>query len=1407
MTTKQKRTLVLSSVLLLLALLIYGGYKRFLSPTKIAMVNFPTYQLTNFLIADDSPHTKVVRVLPEKASTLPTYDAIFVFGPGYRPTPEEIDAIAKAEKKGVPVYSFVFTSNTVKSHNITPEQQKQLDLYYDSRSRTNFKNMLLYTRKELDRGKWTGADPKPPIVIPSDVFYYLEEDTFYETAEQLTQHLREIGVYQEGAPNIAFLSGSTSPLEGNRAHLDSIITGFTQRGYNVYPIMSGPQRVKLLEQVQPCAVIYIPMGRLAGDEGVRFLTEHNVPIFCPLPITKSKEAWLADPHGAYGGFLTARIVLPEIDGALAPTVICTEEEVKENMFVFDPHPERLPYFLDQVTRYLDLRETPNRDKKVGIVFFRGAGQNSLVATGLEVVPSLYNFLKRLRDEGYQVDGLPATLEQFQQLIDEECAVWSAHSEGALQNFLTSAHPEWISVDTYRAWADSILVPTQYEEVVKHYGEAPGAYMAGVKDEKPAIAVARLKFGNVVVMPQPRAAIGGDDFKVVHGADVPPPHTYLAAYLWMQAGFQADALVHFGTHGSLEFTPGKQAALSKEDWADCLVGSVPHFYYYTISNVGEGIIAKRRLHAALVSYLTPPFKESKVRGAYQEVFDLIEKWRGASDQARPAIALSLKKQAVALDLHTDLQLDGDVTQPFSEEDIAYLENFLEEIANEKMTGKLYTLGEVYAPEDIHSSVMAMCADPIAYSLAKIDLLKGKIEKEQYESMTYVSGHYLTPVKQAIGQSLSGKAGGLLSALLRQSGITPEEMAQAKEMLTPKKRSQRPDRSNPSEGKGKPAGMAKAASGNQPADMPQPASMGKSAGGKMPAGMKAQPTEQGEEGTELLSKELATALVEIEKAVNGVKAYQEALESSPHSEMNALVGALSGAYIPPSPGGDAVRNPNTLPTGRNLFSINAEATPSVSAWNSGKALVEATLEQYVLKHGKYPRKVSYTFWAGEFIESEGATVAQALYMLGVEPIRDRMGRVTDLRLIPSEELGRPRIDIVVQTSGQLRDLAASRLILITKAIEMAAAAKDGEMDNFVSEGVVAAEKALIEKGLSPKEARDLSVVRVFGGLNGRYGTGIMDLVEKGDAWDDKSTIAETYLQNMGAIYGTEQNWGSYTKHLFEVALDRTDIVVQPRQNNTWGALSLDHMYEFMGGLNLTVENVTGKTPETYLADYRNRNRIRLQELKEAIGVESRTTLLNPEYIKEKMKGGASSANVFAKTFRNTYGWNVMKPDVIENSLWDRLYDVYVEDSYQLNVKTFFEKQNPAALQEMTAVMLETARKGMWQASEEQLKRLAELHTEIVDKYGASGSDFSDDNAKLQQFISEKVPTPQQAERYKQRIEEIKSVKDGGKSSIVLQQERVKGERENSFNAWWILAILGGFIILVFLLRVIKNRHEEE
>lgn len=273
-------------------------------------------------------------------------------------------------------------------------------------------------------------------------------------------------------------------------------------------------------------------------------------------------------------------------------------------------------------------------------------------------------------------------------------------------------------------------------------------------------------------------------------------------------------------------------------------------------------------------------------------------------------------------------------------------------------------------------------------------------------------------------------------------------------------------------------------------------------------------------------------------------------------------------------------------------------------------------------------------------------------------------------------------------------------------MAAEAKDDAFENQVAAGVLESERYLNEQGLSPKEAREMSAYRVFGGVDGNYGTGIQGMVQSQDGWQTSADIAEVYLNNMGAFYGTEDGWERFSKAAFAAAITRTDAVVQPRQSNTWGALSLDHVYEFMGGMNLAVEHVTGHQPEAYLADYRNRNNNRMQELGEAIGVESRTTVFNPAYIREKMKGGASAVTAFTEVVENSYGWSVTRQGTISQEMWDEFFAVYVDDKYALGIDEFMKDQNPAALETMTSSMLKAADRGFWQATDRQRNAIEQL-----------------------------------------------------------------------------------------------------
>lgn len=1441
--------------LALLAVIVLGGlakaYSAWVGTTRIAFLNYQAIALGQISHANDNAMIKLSEITTDDFDHLDDYDMIIVNGMGLRIDENQRKQLEEASYK-VPTLTHAATNpanNIVSVDNFDADYLMQ---YIENGSKKNYHSMLAYIRKFIDGKKFMAPEPERVDERPDYLLTHFDpkdekgDELGFNSIREYNAFLAKNGLYKKGAPTIL--------LTGFMGAAPDMEKAFEKKGFMVYRINQLQSFIAghHADSIQANAVVNMAHGRL-GDYFVEFLKQKNIPLFSPLNINRLTTDWENDKQGMNGGFMSQSIVTPEIDGAIRPYVVFGQRINKEGLQEIYGIPDRMESFVESVQGYVNLKNKKNSSKRIAIFYFKGPGQNALTASGMEVVPSLYNLLVRLKNEGYNVGKLPANPQELAKMIQAQGAVFGTYAEGAYTQFLQSGHPALVTAQQFAGWTQKALSKKMIKELNQLYGSFPGKYMA-TDDGK--LAVARLQFGNVALLPQVMAGVGGDSFKIVHGTDQAPPYTYVASYLWARYGFSADALIHFGTHGSLEYTPRKQVALDSNDWSDRLIGVVPHLYIYTIGNVGEAMIAKRRTYAQTQSYLTPPFKESELRQTYKQLSDAIQSYE---KKASAEQSLKVKALTVKMGIARELGLDAkQMNKPYSADEIARVENFAEELANEKITGKLYTLGVPYDNDDVRTSVYAMATDPIAYGMLAVDKLKGRALEGVEKHKQLFDRLYLSKARNTVTQLL-GSASVSDEYICRYVGITPAELQMARKVEAmqaapdpiqmmmqmadqmggmKEAKPKRVDHRTVSElraakvsHKKKIPQMSREAfekmeqTGRFPDKMMEAIKKGQKwyqedlKKAKMAKAGKGKASQKSSKDKGMMMSKapkytrqqihLAQAITTVEHALQNVGKYSEALRQSPLNEMSSLMNALNGGFTAPSPGGDLIVNPNTLPTGRNLFSINVENTPSEDAWEKAKELCDNTIKMYCERHkGEYPRKVSYTLWSSEFIETEGATIAQILYMLGVEPVRDAFGRVTDLRLIPSKRLGRPRIDVVVQTSGQLRDLAASRLFLINKAIEMAANAKGDKYDNLVKAGVTESERVLVEKGMSPKEAREVSMYRVFGGVNGNYGTGIQEMVTAGDRWDKESQIAEVYLNNMGAYYGDEKNWETVRKAAFEAALTRTDVVVQPRQSNTWGALSLDHVYEFMGGMNLAVRNVTGKDPDAYLADYRNHSNMRMQEVKEAIGIEGRTTIFNPAYIKEKMKGGASSASTFAEIVTNTYGWNVMKPKAIDKEMWDEIYNVYVKDKYNLGTKEFFDKQNPAALMEMTAVMMESARKGMWKATPQQLKDIAKLHTETVNKYKPSCSGFVCDNAKLRNYIASKTDAAS-AKEYQQNVEQIRDAeaeKNSSDKGMVMKKETLNEEAQKTTTV--VSGIVVGVIVIVaFVMLAILIRRRRK
>ena len=1392
----KKKYLIGALLTLVLIGTTYGVWSFNFSPTKIALINYPEFMATKIARSCDNYFIDVEPIEVEEIADLEKYDMLLIFGMGLKITAEQEAYIKSVGEKNTSIYLASSTNKSLQLSNLNDSIHAVVKDYLGNGGNKNYANALRYIRTTIHGRTAFVETPDAPFEIPSDVLFHVDEEIAYEDVQAFEKYCIEKGFHQEGRKKVLFFTSIPGPFNANRDHLNSLINELQSREYNIYPVSGFRGRFNYMKEITPDLIVYIPHGRLSMGGSAKlinqWLEKQNIPVLCPITVHQRYSDWIKDKNGMMGGLLSQSVTMPEFDGGIVPYAVFAQYEDERGFLTFKAVPSRLKKFGQIVENYLGLKDKNNADKKVAFVYFKGPGKSALTAANMEVLPSLHQVLLRMKKEGYDLGDLPNRYVDFQRIVMQKGPVLGTYADGAFDEYLKSGDPELIAVSDYQQWCRASLPAELINDVEERYGKAPGEYMSVSENDTDYIAVARVQFGNVVLLPQQMPGLGDNQFQLVHGAKVAPPHAYIAPYLWVQKGFKADAIFHFGTHGSLEFTPGKQIALSDYDWTDPLIGTTPHNYVYTISNVGEGMIAKRRSYAALQTYLTPPFMAAKALQSKQLLQQKINLYVSAKGALKREYALSVKEILVKEGMHAELGLDEQLDHPYTEQEMERVTNYLEELAHEKVTGGLYTMGVPYTPAKIDESILMMFNEELAYHLAEVDIQNGKVTRDQINKRTFFRNNYIGKSERIVKEVIqNANPTRVISRVL-----DPDLYQKAKDWKIAKDKALKEARARRMAArKANHGGKGKKSSGGHPH------------GAKVKANKHSSDSEAANE--EMKKDALYTAVLSVEHTLLAIGTKKAELYASPEAEMKSILNALNGGYTAPSPGGDPISNPESIATGRNLFAVNAEQTPSKEAWKVGQKLGDDLLADYKGKHGAFPEKVSFTLWAGSFIESEGTTIAQILYMLGVEPVWTPRGKVNDIRLMTEEELGRPRIDVVVQTSGQLRDLAASRLLIINRAIAMAADAEVSTEQNFVDKGIKDAEKLLVELGFSPKEARINARQRVFGGVNGNYGTAIMGLVENSDRWDSTKTVAQTYINNMGAVYGDDEEWGEFNKGVFKAALLNTQAVVQPRQSNTWGALSLDHVYEFMGGLNLAVKEVTGNDAESYFNDFRNTSNPRIQGLKEAIGVESRTTLLNERYIKEYMKGGASSAASFAEIFRNTFGWNVMKPSVIEERLWNDLYDVYVEDKLQLKVHEFFEKENPYALQEMTAVMLETVRKGMWKATPEQVQKMTQLHAELIEKHEAGCSGFVCDNAKLRAYINEQLPSEMQ-EIYAQEIKKVReSEKEVSEDNVVLKKDekidpQQQGEIAMQFNSKMVGASV--LVLVVLIILFIRRRRSK-
>ena len=1076
----------------------------------------------------------------------------------------------------------------------------------------NVKNLLVCFGREYAGLKL--PKPAPPQAYPEMGIH----DPFSGKYFDRTEDYLEFMGFDPAKPSVGLLFYDGMHFAQSLIPLKALAEHWTRNSsLNYIPVFSGSG--KHLEAVRRFLTIdgkprvkalvyfrWFQMGTFAGGDGldtIKLLKNINVPIFDGTPMFgREVQKWLECIQGLSPVETLTTVILPEIDGMIEPLPSCGLEEtwsetVEGNIKTVVPIPDRIERLAGRIEAWNRLASLKNQDKRVAfIIYSNPPGEGRLgVAAYLDVFESLRKLFLIMKERGYRVENIPQPGE-FPELLIAKGIVngsqWGV--EGRTLKEGKNACP-----DEYLEWLAGLPAGP---EVSEDWGQAPGSIM--VEDGK--FLLPALEFGNILLGLQPSRGAHFEPDKITHDKTLPPHHQYVAYYRWLEQVWQPDAVVHVGTHGTLEFLKGKELGMSQYCWPAALIGNRPHLYFYHVVNASEATIAKRRSLGVLVNYNSPSFTTSDLYEEYTRLDELIDEYIEAVtlDPARSErLTKAILEKAAALNI------------PLGS--VAEIQEELNLMKRSIIPKGLHTLGCEFEEEDVIS---------FATFLARYD--RGGVP----------SLHRLL-----------AKAGGYDYDLLLASD-------------------------------------PKACPGLNPG-----AILGKIE----------------DEAREMIARSYQYGCKDADRNYHASLEYvlKVAGQLDCRLEIENFLNGLDGGYVEPALGGDPLRNNEVLPTGRNSFQFNPLLVPSEEAVKRGMEITENTLAHYFKLHGEYPRSTAVILWGFETTKTRGETVGQILSYLGVRLVPGGNQYFRKIEAIPLVELGRPRIDCLVQICGFFRDMYPNVMDIINRAFALVSELDEDENDNFVRANTLNLEREL--EGKVPKDKlKTIAAGRIFGPRAGEYGTRTIALIETG-AWESEEEIARLFTQNMSHLYA-EGIHGERYLDAYHQRIGQVDMVSQVRDTHEYEIMDLDHYYEFFGGLSRTVEMIRGQAPEMLISDT-SKELIRTETVKESLDRGLRTRLLNPKWIEAMLVHDFHGAQEVSERVTNLIGF-AATTHAVENWVWSAVAARYVFDG------EMFEKlseNNRFAAEETIKRLLEAEKRGYWNASPEEIEKLKERYLELESK----------------------------------------------------------------------------------------------
>jgi cobaltochelatase CobN len=1020
----------------------------------------------------------------------------------------------------------------------------------------------------------------------------------------------------------------------------------------------------------------------------------NVPILQAIAAGSSYVQWELSARGLSPLDTAMNVALPEFDGRIITVPISFKETIDEatggkqqkqqaanvpaaprvsspphlttRVVRYRPVEERIERVVGLALRLATLRRKPNAEKRIAIILTNSPAKAARIgnAVGLDAPASLLHLLEAMRAAGYHIEDIPESGDALIHTLIDRC---SYDTELLTEEQLAQAAAH-VPDKVYARWF-AHLPTRQQKEMQDRWGRPPGeAYV-----HHNAIALAGLTLGNVFVALQPPRGYGMDPNAIYHVPDLPPTHNYHALYRWLRdpQGWNADAIIHLGKHGTLEWLPGKSVGLSETCYPDQLLADLPMIYPFIINNPGEGAQAKRRTHAVIVDHLVPPMTSAGAYGELAELAQMVDEYYQveALDPGKlPTLQRQIWDRMVAAHLDADLKVmarqnHGDHVHEWDEaltedgtpatlsemrgKDFAHLlediDGYLCELTGAQIRGGLHILGQLPTQEQLTDLLFSLCRLP---NLG------------------------IPSIREAVARASDLALPSLLDTPGRR--LTAQEQQQLAWLHPVSK-----DENHP---------MAK---------------------GMISAS-------DAVDAIEACCHQLLAALQEREFSAIAVEdVVRTYLSAAPGDvseirdvlaficthimprltqtgdEVRNILQALDGQYIPAGPSGSPTRGMvHVLPTGRNFYSLDPRALPSQSAWEVGTQLAKTLIDRYLNETGRYPESVGLSIWGTSALRTQGDDIAQVFALLGVRPQWHRENRrLIGIEAIPLHELGRPRIDVVCRISGFFRDAFPHLITMLDEAIHLVANLNEPVEQNAIRRHVQADIQRYREEGQETATSIERAFYRIFGSKPGAYGAGILPLIDERN-WQNTADFAEAYV-NWGGYAYSRTTFGSDARSTFRSVLARVTVAAKNQDNREHDLFDSDDYLQFHGGMIATIRALSGKPPRRYIGDSADPERVRMRDLKEETLRVFRSRVINPKWLAAMRQHGYKGGLELTATMDYLFGYDATS-EVMDDWMYEQVAHAYALEE---QTQRFLRKSNPWALRDIVTRLFEAKERSLW------------------------------------------------------------------------------------------------------------------